>query len=114
MAQAVAAAKRDGAPVFVSLMSAWEVGLLVSRGRLILAAPPLTWFDRVRSSSGIAVADQTTGILIESSFLPGSPPRDPMDRIIIATAREHGLRIVTRDRAILVYASAGHVSALAC
>jgi PIN domain nuclease of toxin-antitoxin system len=59
------------------------------------------------AAAGFGLAEQTAGILVDSSFLPGSPPRDPMDRIVVATAREHGLRLVTRDCAILAYASAG-------
>lgn len=39
---------------------------------------------------------------------------DPIDRILIATAREHDLTIITRDRAILAYGAAGHVKTLAC
>jgi PIN domain nuclease of toxin-antitoxin system len=41
-------------------------------------------------------------------------PRDPADRMVIATARALGLAVMTRDRAILGYAEAGHVQALAC
>ena len=52
--------------------------------------------------------------LVESSFLPGAPPRDPADRIILAAARSSGLQIVTRDRAILSYAEQGHAWALEC
>ena len=112
-AEAVAAAAGESA-VYVSPISAWELGMLVARGRLALSAPPLLWFDRVLERSGVTLADQSPAILIDSSFLPGSPPRDPMDRIIVATARRHGLCLVTRDRAILAYAAAGHVSALPC
>jgi PIN domain nuclease of toxin-antitoxin system len=53
-------------------------------------------------------------ILVESCGLPGTPPDDPADRIIIATARAHGLTIVTRDGAILKYAQLGYVKALRC
>ena len=60
------------------------------------------------------LADLTPAIFIDSSFLPGQPPRDPADRIIIATARENDLTILTRDRLILEYAKAGNVRALAC
>ena len=35
-------------------------------------------------------------VLIDSSVLPGKPPNDPIDRIIIATARQHDLTLVTR------------------
>ena len=53
-------------------------------------------------------------ILIASSFLPGSPPRGPADRIIAATARECGYQLVTRDSVLLDYAEQGHIQALAC
>ena len=105
---------RDRTEVLVTPISAWEIGMLSARGRIALASPPATWFARTLAAAGFGLAEQTIGILIDSSFLPGSPPADPMDCIIIATARELGLRLVTRDRAILDYASAGHVSALAC
>jgi PIN domain nuclease of toxin-antitoxin system len=52
--------------------------------------------------------------LIASSFLPGMPPRDPMDCILIATARELAATLVTRDRAIIAYGETGNVSVLAC
>jgi PIN domain nuclease of toxin-antitoxin system len=52
--------------------------------------------------------------LITTSFLPGKPPRDPADRIILATARDLGATLVTRDRALLAYGEAGNVSTIAC
>jgi PIN domain nuclease of toxin-antitoxin system len=51
---------------------------------------------------------------MESSFLPGKFPKDPADRIIAATAREHGYTVVTRDRALLDYAEQGYLSAVEC
>jgi PIN domain nuclease of toxin-antitoxin system len=60
------------------------------------------------------LADLSPHLLIASSFLPGSPPRDPADRIIAATARENGWRLITRDKILLNYARAGHLEALAC
>jgi PIN domain nuclease of toxin-antitoxin system len=56
----------------------------------------------------------STDILIASSFLPGAPPNDPADRIIAATAREHGYALVTRDRALLDYAEQGHIQSIVC
>jgi PIN domain nuclease of toxin-antitoxin system len=40
------------------------------------------------------------GIAHNAVALPSSFPRDPMDRIIYATAIEHGVKLVTKDRAI--------------
>jgi len=102
------------APVFVSPISAWEIGLLCSRGRMRFPVPPQSWFNRLRSTEGMVLADLSPEILIASSFLPGDPPRDPADRIIAATARECGYKIMTRDRPLLDYAEQGHIQAIAC
>jgi PIN domain nuclease of toxin-antitoxin system len=53
-------------------------------------------------------------LLIASSYLPGDPPRDPADRIIVATARDLGATLITRDRALLGYGEQGHVSVVEC
>jgi PIN domain nuclease of toxin-antitoxin system len=100
--------------VYVSPITAWEVGLLASRGRLRSPITPRRWFQLLLDVPTVRLADMSTDILIASSFLPGSPPRDPADRIIVATAREFGFRLVTRDRVLLDYAAEGHVDALAC
>ena len=50
---------------------------------------------------GVALADLNVSTLIASSFLPGAAPRDPVDRILAATAREGGYHLVTRDRRLL-------------
>ncbi len=111
---AIDQAAQDGVTVFVSPMSAWEVGLLNARGRLVMSMSPLAWFDALLAVPGIALAELTPRVLIASSFLPGDPPKDPADRIIVTTARELGLQLVTRDKHLLDYAEQGHVQALAC
>jgi PIN domain nuclease of toxin-antitoxin system len=100
--------------VFVSPITAWEVGQLVSRNRLDLLATPRGWFQRLLAIPGMRLAELSPEILIASSFLPGTPPRDPMDRILIATARELAATLVTRDRAILAYGETGNVSVVGC
>lgn len=107
-------AAQRGDPVCVSPMSAWEIGLLAAKGRLTISVSAEAWFTRLLATPGVQLSDLTVRALIASSFLPGLPPRDPADRIIIATARELGLRIVTRDQTILDYAAQGHVNALMC
>ena len=62
----------------------------------------------------VRLAELTPDILIAASFLPGTPPRDPMDRILLATARELAATLVTRDREIIAYGERGNVSVLAC
>jgi PIN domain nuclease of toxin-antitoxin system len=112
--EAVNAAHQAAAVVFVSPITAWEVGLLVSRNRLNLLMTPQRWFARLLDVQGIRLADLSPDILIASSFLPGTPPRDPADRILLATARELGATLITRDRLLLKYGEDGQVSTIAC
>ncbi|MEA2928115.1 MAG: hypothetical protein QOG38_543 [Hyphomicrobiales bacterium] len=108
------AAARAGVPSFLSPITAWEVGLLVSRNRLSLGMTPQRWFARVLAMPNVRLAELSPDILIAASFLPGTPPNDPADRILIATARELGAMLVTRDREVIAYGETGNVSVLAC
>lgn len=110
----MAKANAAGIPIYVSPYSAWEVGMLVSKGRLRLPEAPLAWFSRLLKRPGVQLAPMGTDILVAASFLPEPVHGDPADRIIIATARSLGLMIVTSDRAILAYAAQGHVLVVAC
>ncbi len=101
-------------PIYVSPITAWEIGLLVARGRMNLLMTPERWFERLMQAPGLRLADMSPNILIASSLLPGTPPNDPADRILAATAREYGCRLVTRDRPLLDYAKQGHIQALVC
>ena len=98
------AARHGG--VFVSPVSAWEVGML-SRpkpGRVAAVSflPDVqTWFARVMAAPGVKEARLTARIAIGASYLPGEIHGDPGDRLIVATARELGVAVVTRDRRIL-------------
>jgi PIN domain nuclease of toxin-antitoxin system len=112
--EAIDAAADAGEAVMMSPITGWEIGLLASRGRLALPTEPGMWLDQVLGASSMALAELTPHILLASSFLPGRPPRDPADRIFIATARQHNFTLVTRDRRILEYGKAGHVRVLAC
>lgn len=107
-------AREDGEAIYVSPITAWEIGLLVARGRMNLLMPPQHWFSRLLQAPGLRLSDMPPALLIASSFLPGTPPRDPADRILAATAREFGYVLVTRDRPLLDYAEQGHMRALAC
>jgi PIN domain nuclease of toxin-antitoxin system len=107
-------AARAGVSTLVSPITAWEVGLLVSLNRLNLGATPQGWFTLVLRLPGMRLADLSPEILINASFLPGKPPRDPADRIILATARELGATLITRDRGLLSYGEDGHVSVVEC
>jgi PIN domain nuclease of toxin-antitoxin system len=117
LAAIVAAGLGDG--VYVSPVSAWEIGIL-SRPRVGREPGPRfqpdakSWFSRVMAGPGIRQAALTPEIAIDASYLPGELHGDPGDRLLISTARHLGMPIVTRDRRIIEYAEAGWVRMIAC
>jgi PIN domain nuclease of toxin-antitoxin system len=107
-------AYRRGARLLVSPITAWEIGMLVAKGRIALATDPNRWFERFCDLPSVTLAAMPTSVLVASTTLPGTPPRDPADRIIIATARAFGYVLATRDARILEYGSQGHVRVVEC
>jgi len=98
----------------VSPISAWEIANLVRKSRLAISLPVARWFRQAAGKMSAATPQLSVEILTGSCELPGTPPDDPADRIIIATARDANLTIITRDRQILDYSRAGHVRTLVC
>jgi PIN domain nuclease of toxin-antitoxin system len=99
--------------VVVSPISAWEIGVLMARGRLAASLNPEAWFDALLEA-GAALAAMPPEVLMASSFLPDCALRDPADRILAATARASNYRLMTRDQPLLDYASTGHLKAVGC
>lgn len=97
------AASRDGR-VLISAISMWEIAMLVERNRIALSAEPLKWIEKAVSIPGVGIIGLTPRIAVGSTRLPGNPHADPADRILMATARDAGARLVTRDKLILQYA----------
>lgn len=96
-----------------------EIGLLSrptrdEARRLQFAPDPKTWFRNVLAGPGIKHAPLTPDIAVDSSFLPGDIHGDPVDRLILATARHLGAAVVTRDRHIIQYGATGFVDVIAC
>lgn len=98
----------------VSPISAWEIANLVRKSRIAITLPVAIWFRQTATKMDAATPHLSVEILANSCALPGSPPDDPADRIIIAMAREADMTVVTRDRRILEYSKSGHVRALGC
>jgi PIN domain nuclease of toxin-antitoxin system len=98
----------------VSAISVWEIANLVRKNRIVLAMPVTKWFRQTLGMLESAMSELTVEILAGSCELPGSPPSDPADRIIIATAREARMVLMTRDKSILAYSRAGYVRTMVC
>ena len=86
--------------------------MLESRGRVQLSAPADEWVQAALATPGLSVAPLTPEIALDSSRLPGNLHNDPADRIIAATARRLGARLLTRDERLLDYAAQGYLQTL--
>jgi PIN domain nuclease of toxin-antitoxin system len=100
--------------LYVSPLSAWEIGIGVAKGRLSLPLAPLDFFKRFLDKMEARLSEVSPAVLIASSFLPGVLHRDPIDRILMASARALDMVLVTRDGPILEYGQQGHLRTLAC
>jgi PIN domain nuclease of toxin-antitoxin system len=85
---------------FISSISIWEGEMLVSRGRLIPKEPFDTWIRRMTAPDTIRVLQLDADVIVSLHSLPKSFHGDPADRLIVATARAHGLTLATHDSLI--------------
>lgn len=100
--------------LFISPISAWEIGMAAKRGRVELDLPTEAWVQRVFSRPDLQTAAVAPEIAIRACFLPGEFHAGPADRLIAATATELGLKLITRDERILNYGRRGYLPVMAC
>lgn len=90
--------------LWVSAISAWEVALLVQRGRLALRLPVREWVARSEALSGLHFLPIDTAISLRAVELPGLH-QDPADRMIVASTELLAAVLVTRDGRLQAYAA---------
>jgi PIN domain nuclease of toxin-antitoxin system len=100
------------APFHVSAISAWEIAMLVRKGRIDLGGPASNWFNKASDNPAWRNLPLDAETAMASVNLPGDLHGDPADRFLVAAARVHDLSLLTADRLILDYAKSGHVSAI--
>jgi len=116
MARAAIRRAASSHSVLVSPVSAWEIGLLADRASagFSFRPSPVLWFKALLAKPGIHLTPLAPDAAVEAAALPGTLHRDPADRLLIATARDLGVPLVTRDARILAYAAQGHLHAIPC
>jgi PIN domain nuclease of toxin-antitoxin system len=82
----------------VAAISWYELAWLVKHERITVNIPTRSWLQGLAAQ--LRTIGMTPAIADTAVALPSSFPGDPADRLIYATAIEHGLRLVTKDRAI--------------
>jgi PIN domain nuclease of toxin-antitoxin system len=82
----------------VAAISWFELAWLARNERILLGVPIRSWLESLAAQ--VRTIGVTPAIADLAVALPSSFPRDPADRLIYATAVEHDLTLVTKDRAI--------------
>jgi PIN domain nuclease of toxin-antitoxin system len=80
-------------------ISVWEIAMLVAKGRLDPGTDSATFTNLALDARGIRVLEITPEIARRSAEID-LPQADPADRLIAATAIEHGASLVTIDHRI--------------
>jgi PIN domain nuclease of toxin-antitoxin system len=91
-----------GARIYVSAATAWEMALKNARGKLTLPGPIQNWWNQALARHGLLELPITAEIAIASTALPGLH-NDPADRLLIVTAQQHQLTLLTPDLTIAKY-----------
>ena len=90
-----AEALASASELMVAAVTWFELAWLSRHERITVTMPIRSWLEQLSSevrTLGITPAIADTAVALPSSF-----PGDPTDRLIYATAIEHGVRLVTKD-----------------
>lgn len=93
----------DGAnDVLVSVVSAWEIAIKQSLGKLELPDPAEQWLPEVLRRTRLDLVKPGLEASLRVRALPWHH-RDPFDRLLIAQAIQDGYTVVSHDRVFAAY-----------
>ena len=92
---AAARAIGDADELAVAAITWFELAWLARNERIVLTIPIAAWLERL--AADVRTIPVTPAIAATAVSLPSTFPRDPADRLIYATAAEHGWPLVTKD-----------------
>jgi PIN domain nuclease of toxin-antitoxin system len=95
VSRTAAKALREADELAVAAISWFELAWLARHERIVLTVPVRAWLGRLATQ--VRTVPLTPSVAATAVSLPGSFPGDPADRMIYATAVEHGWRLVTKD-----------------
>lgn len=94
--------------VAVAAISWYELAWLVERGRIATSVPMRSWIAML--ARDVRTAALTPSVAAGAAALPAEFGGDPADRLIWATAVEHGWRLVTADGRLRAQDAAGEIT----
>lgn len=83
--------------IYISSMSAWEVALLVRKGRLQLTMDVGDWIRVSEDLPFIRFVPVSNSIALKSIVSDMKSLVDPIDRLIVATAMDLNLKLISKD-----------------
>ncbi len=89
--------------IYVNAMSCWEVAMLVAKRRLELDRDVEVWVDQALKLPKIQLIPLAPALAVKSTRLESEFHGDPVDRILVATAKEYGCPILSKDKRIRAY-----------
>jgi PIN domain nuclease of toxin-antitoxin system len=89
----------------ISPVTLFEVMALHTVGRLQLTRPADEWIRQAMEFAPVRIAELTPSIAMDAGRIPREVLGDPMDRLLVATAREMEATLLTADTRILGYAA---------
>lgn len=95
---------RDG--LFISALTFWELAMLVGKQRLALDTT-VAGFRAAALRQGILELPVDGEIAIAAGELP-AVHGDPIDRVLVATARVRGITLMTVDETLLQWRMSGY------
>ena len=93
----------DNYPFYISANSVWELAKKVSISKLTLSIPVRDWLVQATRKPFIEIIPLSVDIALESTILPGVFHKDPADQIIVASARQCNMTLLTTDQHIISY-----------
>lgn len=90
------------AELWVSDISFWEVAQKVAAGKLTLTAPVAAWLAKAATAPGVRYLPVDRDVLVLSTQL-STMHGDPADRMLVASAKLHGVPLATADAAIVTW-----------
>jgi PIN domain nuclease of toxin-antitoxin system len=89
----------------ISPATVFEVSALHTAGRLRLARSPEQWILDALAVAGVRLAPLSAAVAIDAGGIPRTALPDPLDRLLVATARQLDATLLTSDGRILEYAA---------